>query len=411
MKLYDLDPEDPTLTNLEHLPPDVRHNEHLGDLMEGSDKFFKAHTKAKNRNSIGKEMLRRILTKKNFFPDKADPELLTWMEMEMMKHLAKTDPGFWDERKLSDGFPATVNTVKKVLKGMKKVLTPRMIEQHDEKVRKNWQLLAKGKLEITPELQQHLKDHYGVRSFEKLLPSEDRLKFEKKVIEEYKKSLTLPEIKPGKFGNLIADYNRKVAAKEKALRVDKRSGDKEINAVQNNVLTPATDPQLDGPNPERETAMLNVSHEIMQNRRMTLEVFRKEYLDANSFSKMLTREEKMAADPSKVVYEDWLEVERTKDAMVTKVEKLDADKILKEEIKSDLDAFLDVPKYVEKSEKPTEDFVNLENVESDEDNIKISSDKFKPGCLYRVKDSFYDDQGEFLYRIPTETIQSEEKST
>ena len=46
---------------------------------------------------------------------------------------------------------------------------------------------------------------------------------------------------------------------------------------------------------------------------------------------------------------------------------------------------------------------NDENVVRD-DNIEIPADKFKRGAVYRKGNEFFSDRGEFLYRLPVETM-------
>ena len=50
-------------------------------------------------NRPSNEALARILTAKRCFPQKADPELLTWMEQLMISHLNKSDPVTWSAGK------------------------------------------------------------------------------------------------------------------------------------------------------------------------------------------------------------------------------------------------------------------------------------------------------------------------
>ena len=38
------------------------------------------------------------------------------------------------------------------------------------------------------------------------------------------------------------------------------------------------------------------------------------------------------------------------------------------------------------------------------DNIEIPADKFKRGAVYRKGNEFFNDRGQFLYRLPVETM-------
>ena len=46
------------------------------------------------------------------------------------------------------------------------------------------------------------------------MTAETRYRVEREVMENYAKSLEMPRIEPGQFGSIVADYNKKVAAKE-----------------------------------------------------------------------------------------------------------------------------------------------------------------------------------------------------
>ena len=86
----------------------------------GTKEFFPAR-KQHLANRPSREKLAYILTAKRCFPQKADPELLTWTERLMIRHLNKTDPVTWSAERLAEAFPATERAVKKVIKNRYRV--------------------------------------------------------------------------------------------------------------------------------------------------------------------------------------------------------------------------------------------------------------------------------------------------
>ena len=69
--------------------------EELYEMTERAAYEFYPARKRHLANEPSRESLARIMTAKRSFPQKPDPELLTWMERLMISHLNKNDPVTW----------------------------------------------------------------------------------------------------------------------------------------------------------------------------------------------------------------------------------------------------------------------------------------------------------------------------
>ena len=113
-------------------------------------------------------------------------------------------------------------------------------------------------------------------------------------------------------------------------------------------------------------------------------------------------------------FAEWLRNEKAKDSMVSSSgpSKLEANEVLLDldkeasavsKYKRDkglMDGYAtSVPDFV-----GDEGDVSDENVVTRNDNIEIPADKFKRGAVYRKGNEFFNDRGEFLYRLPVETM-------
>jgi len=65
---------------------------------------------------FNREEVRLAIVKKKYFPDPPEsPNLLTWMEGEMMRKLYQDDPQTWTFERLSECFPVTAKGAKKIV--------------------------------------------------------------------------------------------------------------------------------------------------------------------------------------------------------------------------------------------------------------------------------------------------------
>jgi len=135
------DPDDPAFQVFDH---DIDITEKLESIVSTSEIDQRRTIQGLPRNVyIDKDEVRRAIVKKKYMPDPREPQLLTWMEKELVKKLHREDPLTWTQEQLSECFPVTPKSVKKILKNKEGKIKPHQIIRHNETVRENWKLLSK----------------------------------------------------------------------------------------------------------------------------------------------------------------------------------------------------------------------------------------------------------------------------
>ena len=205
MKSLGVDTDDP-----------VFKEENIGELFEEMDGTVEAfHDKS---NTIRKQYeadvaeqrskAKRSIVRKVVFGEKTEPDLLTWMEKEMIRFLHKDDPKEWTIERLSESFPATPFVIRKILR-TRPTLNEDKINSYNKEVANNWKMLTKGKLELSSDYEKHLRcgyKNFSISSGLKNLAEQEIL------LEMEKKTSALPKpALPGEFASIIIDYNNKLA--------------------------------------------------------------------------------------------------------------------------------------------------------------------------------------------------------
>ncbi len=387
-----------------------------------------------------------IMMKKRFSPPK-DPNLLTWGELRTVAHLHQADPATWTVERLAEGFPATPDTVRRLArKKYEEGVSEGVIQDLDEKARENWRKLAKGKLEISEELEAHLREiKVTPKDRLKQLEAGQRKQLELDLLEENRRLLEGPKMRCGEFGEIIRSYKTKVEAKRR-LALQKQEEEEEEKGVplpsprvEERVLVEATDvfdPQTEFnptarnvPSPYRDTALLNVADGGFRDDPMTAQEFRSKRLRGQKFTNFLPDDGGAAAGRGSALrgrYQAWLEEELERERAVTKgAGKLSADDLCREEgggggggegshQGAEEAGMLPEPvkKYREKGD-PVETPVTLAAGGSSDagssEKIEIPPEKYVKGAIYELNETFYDEDGNFLYRVPVETMCHEKK--
>ena len=103
-------------------------------------------------------------------------------------------------------------------------------------------------------------------------------------------------------------------------------------------------------------------------------------------------------------FAEWLRNEKAKDSMVSDPSKLEAKAVLLDIDREVMSKYKDEGR-LDGYATSVPDFVGGDTDENvRDDNIKIPADKFKRGAVYRKGNDFFNDKGEFLYRLPVETM-------
>jgi len=402
LKGLEVDVDDPTFKTEEIV-------DSLGDmeatLEERRDrsKAFRAKYKADEEHQK-KVAIQKIIQKK-VFPKPPSPNLLTWMEKEMIRYLHKKDPVEWSKERLSESFPATPGVIHKVLRG-KTMTNVDHIKIYEKEVVNNWKLLSRGKLELDPNYEEHLQT--GNKDLS--LSSGEKTLAEQEIILNLESSLALPKPAiPGEFASIITDYNRKIA-KDKNSRTNHHQGTQvfEMESLFGDNTIPGT-PVQNEISVYGDTALLASSIDLKREKQMDVEKFRKVYLR--------NREKKNKPDvknlnPFREKYLEWIKSEEDKSKYasksVNKIESSEVSTIYKESMfdykeVSSKDEKIDL-KVSEAGETFIFDpdagykhpYINPENP----DTIEIPKEIKHKYEFYQLGDSFYDREGEFLYRVP-----------
>ena len=261
--------------------------------------------------------------------------------------------------------------------------TRALIKKQDRQAKENWKLLKEGKLEMP----QDLKDHMEGQNISEMAENRarsilgvDRLNdLEAKIMAEYEDPTERPAIEAGEFANMILDYEAKV-----------KNDTSEKNELEETVHK-SLDVFL---SEDPDSSILNVNYDFRRDKAVTLDEFRKTSSQLNperSFGRSVESE----LNPMKADYYEWLEEENRREKLVRKGHEVDAEEVLKDERRH-----VPVKKY---NRNASGKKVHPKEIESDK--IELSDNNVtEEGQIYRKGDSYYDHRGEFLYRIPTETM-------
>ncbi|KAK9744479.1 Neugrin [Popillia japonica] len=188
----------------------VRGSEDIGDIMDldslesdfmQAGNVYNEHAeqvaKLKEQEKILIEQEKILIVKQKYFKEKY-PNFLTWNDKEQIRYLHKTNPDEWTIEKLSDGFPALPETIKKIIKASWTKTSSTKIMNHDNSVKRNWEMFKKDQLDLPVVLTNHLQ------------------KFTSRNYNQCINNIVLPsiEIKPkvqgvhGEFSEIIKSYER-----------------------------------------------------------------------------------------------------------------------------------------------------------------------------------------------------------
>lgn len=403
LQALSLDPDDPALVNPQ-AQSGLQPEERLEELQERTDKYQNVLAPRKHPHydpNVDREELALILTQKRCFPKPRSPNLLTFLEKAMIAHLHRTDPALWTLEQLSQSFPATPGIIKRVLKAQKKHFvpsTPQDIVAHDKKVLANWRLLAQGKLELPEKVAAHLKENFGNTDMSKVAQTYMNADLVTKVKRELleRAQVQPPPVPSGPFVNIVRDYRAKTQVATRVQPPDPPSN--QVPTLFSDQCE--ADPHVNVPSPYRETAVLAATFDWTRDQRMSLDKFRQKYVNTVSFNSFLDPKTRAQSHPHKVAFEKWLDDEKMRETNVRKPRPLSSEELesvvadettqsVFETLKLKKPGVISLPTSNESSSRPSIEW-----------QVEIPEDMKVPGGLYRQNDCYYDENGEFLYRVP-----------
>ena len=285
-----------------------------------------------------KKQVQLWMTRNKYFKTQ-NINFLTWAEKEQIRNLNQQDAEEWNIEKLAECFPADPLIISKILKSKWAPKNEDRIEKHDFAVKKSWQLLKENKLpELDSQLLDHLKKFSG-RKFD----------------ETQKKNL---EIKPL--------YDFKKPSKTEFLNII--TSCKHYSEPEPNVHQIEDDSQYKipdrKPNANKDSFVLD-SKSQGTTKHMTLKKFQQ-------ISPEMIQDSPEPQEPN--------QIEATNDQNFNALLKAKHTTSAVTEFNPERDVV----------------FKSLEIKE----NILIPKKLWKRGKTYQLDDCFYDDDGEFLYRVP-----------
>ena len=277
------------------------------------------------------------------------------------------------------------------------------IQDYNKEVVNNWKLLSKGKLELDPEYERHLKA--GNKNLS--LSSGEKNLAEQEILVNTEKSLALPKpAVPGEFASIIVNYNNKIARDKENKSVEVQEVFEMQNLFGDNTI-PGT-PLLNEVSAYTDTALLASNIDLSREKHMDVDKFRELYLKNDKKQKKKDHED---PNPFREKYLDWVKKEAEKSKYATKdVEKIEASEVSKIDKESkflyeaaSINDEIDV-KVSETGETYVYDpeagykqpYINPQNP----DFLEIPEELKNKYNLYQFGDSFYDMKGEFIYRVP-----------
>lgn len=377
----------------------------------------KMHEREMRRN---KEHLKQQITNRKYFKEK-EPRFLTFAERQLIRKLYESNPEEWTIERLSESFPVLPETIQKILHANWSPKSVERVMQYDDVVVENWKKFRAGKLPVSARLSEHL-----MKFKNRKIIMTDRESLAKQFV------LPEPKFKEPKsqlFSNIIQSYldekqdDQKLLLQENNLhkvedafahsnknqnlliadnktesnfKVVKNS-QKFTNEEQYLTLNSHTDSEkydILPLNKKKNNKTLFTFDEFVKTK---LECIQKESPKEgitllNLYKKQMEASQEMQTASDNVIIsmeEDTSKIVQISNKSVSTVsENKDGDCNI---IMAD-DNLIDTNIKVWNKKIDTEcDYAKP---------IKISKNLYKLGMTYRISDCYYDDDGEFLYRIP-----------
>lgn len=422
------------------------------NVLEDMEKQFwsvdKVLDDVEREEHIQKELLEIYQVQRKQFKGKKYPNMLLWDEKQEIKALHSQDPEKWTVMRLAFSYPASPSVIKKVLESADwKLRTQEDIENHDRRVRKNWKALENGTLDVPSEdLKKPLKT-FSNRSKLAQNTSYSQVALPKK--NEYNPTKDILK-DGGVFGGIYKSY--KLTQKnttEDIQTKEETSIDKGLKSLHY---------------PPSETFIIPGSVQNVQTRTksiLPLDEMKKRVLQ-NASNDNLSHDEqnfiqdeikKHAAENSYDLLRDPIRGNVNSTSEMRKahtnyqenkiqdhlpksmkieidndlhmVEEIDSSHKAQNEVLKTAHKFVDVSRLSRAQHKQDQEilasFKTAKLTRTDLDNktltlavkdylsqssesyplqIVIPKELWKKGALYRIKDRFYTDDGEFLYRVP-----------
>lgn len=366
-----------------------------------------------------KERLKQQIVASKYFKEH-DPRFLTYEEKERICMLHESDPDKWSIEKLSESFPALPETIQQVLHSKWLPKSVESVVRYDSLAVKNWKKFRAEKLAVSPALRKHL-----MKFKDRKIVMTDRELLAKKFV------LPKPEFKkPTKqlFSSIVQGYlnEQQNDTKLSSKKDDPRSMSEIFSSSNEYRDSLATSAMIDdNPVPTKDSEQLTINRKKNLMLRLRSDSHENSIApyDANSNNKknrntnrLLTFNEFVKAglkDPSKLSPEESAtlleahkdQINANEERQTTEVATASNKAVISAEKDSAVSEYEDCDSDIAVSDNLMDTRIKAWKKKVDTEGnylkpIKIAKSIYKPGMTYRISDCYYDDDGEFLYRVP-----------
>ncbi|EZA61041.1 uncharacterized protein LOC105287565 [Ooceraea biroi] len=365
-----------------------------------------------------KERLKQQITAQKYFKEK-EPRFLTFAETNLIRKLHETDPEEWTIERLSESFPALPETVQKILKAKWAPKSVDRVIQYDNAVVDNWKKFQTGKLPVSPMLGKHLAKFKN----RKIILT-DRESLAKQFVTP-KPEFAKP--KSQLFSNIVQSCLNERQSDERLLpQGDNSNGasttpehshqthdSSSINIKSDESSFAVEDSEEFTSSKNRNLALLSQADSkkydlTLSNRKK--ETKHDDALPFNEFVKAKLEDIYKECPQEGMVLLDVYkkQLRAATDAAEVSAEETTESKLVRKSDKSERAVSKRESKaldFTSTKEDAVDTYVKAWNKKADTQleyakPIKIAKHLHKPGMTYRINDCYYDDDGEFLYRVP-----------
>ncbi|KAJ8956221.1 hypothetical protein NQ314_006754 [Rhamnusium bicolor] len=321
----------------------------LDDLESDFMNLHKTHREHVKELYAMQEKEKFHIIKQKYFKDKF-PNFLTWHDKEQIRYLHSTDPEEWTIDKLSEGFPALPEVIRsKWTKNQSK------IANHDMSVQKNWEMYKKGQFSDLPK---DLVDHLNKFTNRSINLKPFEVPESKKIVEVNSKKIGT------EFSEIITSYEK--------LKNSNKSQDtsEEINVNINKKFLQIAD--------DKDTYFAS-DKKCKKKKLVTLNQLQSKIEEKALGGEDLSEDDKLLLSGLK---------QRSESVSLVELKRDDITDIAKNKYETSSGKAL--------TKKTESDYGHLIYPE----RITIPAVHRKRGYTYKLNDCYYDDDGEFLYRVP-----------
>ncbi|KFM80517.1 hypothetical protein X975_21466, partial [Stegodyphus mimosarum] len=368
--------------------------EDFGSVFEKCDRVYGVHKREEQHHKF---WVKSQIVKRKYCKFDRETDLLTHAAKEQIRYLHSLDPLKWTPEILAESFPISVNGVKKLLKNKFVEKCPEKIKLHDEEVAKKWKILQSGKVSscISPVTQRFWREGKLIQNYYSGNPNLPEVPHDhaQKILTEEKEECA------GEFSSIIKSY---VEYKKKTAS-EKNQSENDLIKLENNSRgrqKASFSLFSDGYLASEETDEHSSSYTKPKKAK---EIGDTDLLHSQFKENFATEiDEKKSKSSAETEYQKWIQKQLETEKVSTSKQPYNAKEF-----------FTPISKY-------QKDYIELKRDSSESDefiyddkigyqhpkgkNIKpkisIPSKLHKQGKLYKRGQCIYDDDGEFLYKLP-----------